>query len=170
MKLSPRAVKTLERILEQELACYSEYLAFLAEEQVSVVKLRAEQVTLLSERRTEVVNRIAQLREQRLELVASVSADEERRLSDIIRDSCTPVDAKRLEKLVTQIKAVIKVVESKSREFNQVLNFSLGLVNGEISLLWSASQSVTRVYNAFGSVNEATQPSAPRMGSLLGEA
>lgn len=170
MKLSPRAVKNLERILEQELACYSEYLALLAEEQANVVKLRAEQVALLSERRSEVVGRIGQLRNERLELVASVSLDEERRLSDIIRAACTPTDAKRLEKLVTQIKAVITIVESKSREFNQVLNFSLGLVNGEISLLWSASQSVTRVYNAFGSVNEASQPSAPRAGSLLGEA
>ena len=170
MKLSPRAVKTLERILEQELACYSEYLALLAEEQVSVVKLKAEQVAILSERRADVANRISALRDERLELVSSVSACEERRLSDIIRTSCTPIDAKRLEKLIAQIKAVIKVVESKSREFNQVLNFSLGLVNGEISLLWSASQSVTRVYNAFGSVSEASQPSAPRAGSLLGEA
>lgn len=170
MKLSPRAVKTLEEILEQELVCYTAYLAFLAEEQVNVVKLKAEQVALLSERRSEQVSRIAELRDQRLELVASVSEDEERPLSEIIRDACTPVDAKRLGKLVTQIKAVIQVVESKSREFNQVLNFSLGLVNGEISLLWSASQSVTRVYNAFGSVREASQPSAPRAGSLLGEA
>lgn len=170
MKLSPRAVKTLERVLEQELACYSEYLALLAEEQVGVVRLKAEQVALLSQRRSEVVSRIAELRDQRLEIVASVSNDEERRLSDIIRSSCASADAKRLEKLVTQIKAILAVVESKSREFSQVLNFSLGLVNGEISLLWSASQSVTRVYNAFGAVNEASQPSAPRAGSLLGEA
>jgi hypothetical protein len=170
MKLNPRAVKTLERVLEQELACYSEYLALLAQEQVSVVGLRAEQVVALSQRRAEVVQRIGELREQRLALVARAPDDEDRRLSDIIHDACTPADAKRLEKLITQIKAIVAVVESKSREFNQVLNFSLGLVNGEISLLWSASQSVARVYNAFGSVHEAVQPSAPRAGSLLGEA
>lgn len=170
MKLDSRAVKTLERVLEQELACYSEYLALLAQEQVSVVGLRAEQVVALSQRRAEVVQRIGELRDQRLGLVATVADSEERRLSDIIREACPPADAKRLDKLVTQIKAIVAVVESKSREFNQVLNFSLGLVNGEISLLWSASQSVARVYNAFGAVHEAVQPSAPRSGSLLGEA
>jgi hypothetical protein len=170
MKLDPRAVKTLERLLEQELASYSEYIALLTQEQVSVVGLKAEQVSALSQRRAEVVQRIGELRDQRLALVAEVSGDEEQRLSDLIRVACQPGDAQKLEKLVTQIKAILAVVESKSREFNQVLNFSLGLVNGEISLLWSASQSVTRVYNAFGAVSEAVQPKAPRAGSLLGEA
>jgi hypothetical protein len=170
MKLDAKAVKTLERVLEQELSCYTEYLALLAQEQVSVVGLRAEQVLALSQRREEVVGRIGELRERRLAIVAAVANHEERRLSDVIRESCSPVDAKRLDKLVTQIKAVLAVVESKNREFNQVLNFSLGLVNGEISLLWSASQSVARVYNAFGAVSEGVQPSPPRAGSLLGEA
>jgi hypothetical protein len=170
MKLDPRAVKALERLLEQELASYSEYLALLAQEQVSVVGLKADKVTALSQRRDDVVQRISDLRNQRLALVAEASGGQEQRLSELIRVACVPADAKRLDKLVTQIKAILAVVESKSREFNQVLNFSLGLVNGEISLLWSASQSVTRVYNAFGAVNEAVQPNAPRVGSLLGEA
>lgn len=170
MKLDPRAVKTLERILEQELACYTEYLALLAEEQASVVRLKAEQVTALCDRRALVIERIGELRAEREVIVRTVSDDAEQRLSDTIRSVCTPTEVKRLDKIITQIKAILKVVESKSREFNQVLNFSLGLVNGEISLLWSASQSVARVYDAFGGVREAAQPSAPRAGSLLGEA
>jgi|LakMenEpi03Aug12_release.lakeMendotaPanAssembly.Ray.scaffolds.fasta_scaffold868061_1 hypothetical protein len=170
MKLDPRAVKTLERLLEQELSSYSEYLALLAQEQVSVVGLKAEQVSVLSQRRSELVIRIGEIRDKRLALVAELSGNQEQKLSELIRVACTPADAKRLDKLISQIKAILKIVESKSREFNQVLNFSLGLVNGEISLLWSASQSITRVYNAFGTVNEAVQPSAPRNGSLLGEA
>lgn len=72
--------------------------------------------------------------------------------------------------LVEKIRAKIKEVELKSREFNQVLSFSLGLVNGELSLLWSASQPVSRVYNAFGSMSQGVQPAPPRNGSLLGEA
>jgi hypothetical protein len=170
MKLNPGAVKQLERILERELSCYTDYLALLAEEQKSVVGLKPDQVEALSTRRSEVVTLIGDLRDQRLKLVADVTGNHDTRLSDFIKTSCAPADAKRLDKIASQIKAILTVVESKSREFSQVLNFSLGLVNGEISLLWSASQSVTRVYNAFGSVTEATQPTAPRTGSLLGEA
>lgn len=170
MKLDPRAVKTLERLLEQELACYSKYIALLAQEQEGVVGLKAEKVSALSQQRSEVVTRIGELRDQRLRIVSELTDDEDIRLSEVIRIACTPTDAQRLERLITQIKAILVVVESKNREFNQVVNFSLGLINGEISLLWSASQSVARVYNAFGSVNEARQPNTPRPGSLLGEA
>lgn len=170
MKLHNSAVKQLEQILERELSCYTEYLALLAEEQKSVVGLKPDQVTELSARRSEVVTLIGDLRDRRLKIVAEATGTHDIRLSEFIRTACAPADAKRLDKVASQIKAIITVVESKSREFSQVLNFSLGLVNGEISLLWSASQSVTRVYNAFGSVTEATQPIAPRTGSLLGEA
>jgi len=72
--------------------------------------------------------------------------------------------------LVEKIRGKAKDVEAKSREFNQVLSYSLGLVNGELSLLWSASQPVTRVYNSFGSMTNGVQPAPPRNGSLLGEA
>jgi hypothetical protein len=167
MKLNPGAAKQLEKILEQELSSYTEYLALLAEEQNNVVGLKPEKVAELSHRRSEVVNLIRDLRDQRITIVSKISGNQETRLGDFIRSACSPTDAKKLDKIVTQIKAILSVVESKSREFSQVLNFSLGLVNGEISLLWSASQPVTRVYNAFGSVTEATQPGAPRSGSLL---
>jgi hypothetical protein len=170
MKLNTGGVQQLERILERELSCYTEYLALLAEEQKSVVGLKPDQVEALSGRRSEVVSLIGDLRDQRLKIVAEMTGNHDIRLSDFIRTACAPADARRLDKIASQIKAILTVVESKSREFSQVLNFSLGLVNGEISLLWSASQSVTRVYNAFGSVTEATQPTAPRTGSLLGEA
>jgi len=72
--------------------------------------------------------------------------------------------------LIEKIRAKIKQVEAKSKEFNQILSYSLGLVNGELSLLWSASQPVSRVYNAFGSITQGVQPAPPRNGSLLGEA
>jgi hypothetical protein len=72
--------------------------------------------------------------------------------------------------LIEKIREKAKQVELKSREFNQVLSYSLGLVNGELSILWSASQPVTRVYNSFGSMTNGVQPAPPRNGSLLGEA
>jgi hypothetical protein len=170
MKLDSRVVKRLERILEEELRLYVEYLALLTKEQSCVVALKAEEVTQLSERRSVVVERLSSLRTERTELVLGSVDSEPFKLSEVVEQRCHPADKKRLLSLISKIKDSLQMVEERSRQFNQVLNFSLGLVNGEISLLWSASQSVTRVYNAFGSMNEASQPSAPRAGSLLGEA
>ena len=170
MKLDARGTRSLEKILEEEIALYVEYVGILTQEQSCVVTLRANDVSDLSYRRSQIVSKLEILKERRNSIVEQVSGREAMRLTEFVEQACSPVDKKRVLPLVQKIKDLLKLVEDKSKEFSQVLNYSLGLVNGEISLLWSASQSVTRVYNAFGSVQEAVQPSAPRMGSLLGEA
>jgi hypothetical protein len=170
MKLDAKTVKQLERILERELSLYTQYLALLEQEQQFVVTLKADKVTALSARRGDIINSIDSLRQERTAIVETITGHEGVKLSECIENFCLPADSKKLLSLVTKIKLALEKVEYRSREFNNVLSFSLGLVNGEISLLWSASQSVNRVYNAFGSMHEAVQPGAPRAGSLLGEA
>lgn len=170
MKLDARVVKTLERILEDEYALYVEYLAVLSQEQLSVIALKAEQVNLLSAKRAEIIDRLSVLRDERTALIEEDHDGEPRKLSEVIEESCPPPERKKLLALISKIKISLGKVEEKSKEFNQVLGFTLGLVNGEISLLWSASQPVTRVYDSFGSLHEARQPAAPRAGSLLGQA
>jgi hypothetical protein len=170
MKLDAKTVKKLEKILEGELSLYVEYLAVLERERACVIALRAGEVNALSARRGEIVHQLSLLRDERTTLVEMITGGETRKLSDVVEDGCNPIDRKRLMSLISKIKDLLAKVEEQSREFNQVLSFTLGLVNGELSLLWSASQSVTRVYDSFGSLHEAAQPTAPRVGSLLGQA
>jgi hypothetical protein len=170
MKLDTRVVKKLERILEEEFALYVEYLAVLSQERASVIALKADQVTSLSSRRSEIINKLSALRDERTDLVEEQSDGGSHRLSEVVEQHCAPTDKKKLLTLIAKIRDSLAMVEEKSREFNHILGFTLGLVNGEISLLWSASQPVTRVYDSFGSLNEARQPTAPRAGSLLGQA
>lgn len=170
MRLNASQISELENILKQELLSYESYLTLLATEQQSVITLQADKVTKYSEQRSQIVDELAKWRDRRVSLVSSFSGSEETRLSDFIEHACEPSEKKRLLNLASRLKATVKQAERRSAEFNQILNFSLGLVNGEISLLWSASQSVTRVYNSLGALTETSQPAAPRVGSLLGEA
>ena len=170
MKLEASTIKAIEKVLLAELVEYDKYLELLQREQECVVKLDAEQVTLLGAQRGEVVDALARLKDERSRIIAAAIGNDSWRASELIEQACSPVDKKRLLGLIEKIRAKAKKVEMKSREFNQVLSYSLGLVNGELSLLWSASQPVTRVYNAFGSMANGVQPTPPRNGSLLGEA
>lgn len=170
MKLDPGTVKSLEKLLTAEISEYDSYLQLLEQEQQAVIKLDADTVTNLGLKRGEVVDRLSQLKDERSKVIASAIGNDAYRASDVIQEGCAPADRKRLMSLVEKVKTRVQQVEKKSREFNQVLSFSLGLVNGELSLLWSASQPVTRVYNAFGSMTQGVQPTPPRNGSLLGEA
>jgi hypothetical protein len=170
MKLDVSAVRSLEKILREELAQCDLYLGLLFEEQKAVVKLKPEEVLQFGVRREAAVEALSKLRDQRVKLVAVLSGSESAKVSELIENRCGPSDKKRLLALVQKLKQKITHVEDKSREFNQVLNFSLGLVNGSLSILWSATQPVAKSYNAFGTVSESHQPTAPRVGSSLGRA
>jgi hypothetical protein len=170
MKLDPGAVRSLEKILNEELAQCDLYLGLLFEEQKSVVALKPEEVVELGVKREASVENLSKLRDQRVRLVTALGGSESVKVSDLIESRCAPSDKKRLLTLVQKLKQKITHVEEKSREFNQVLNFSLGLVNGSLSILWSATQPVTKSYNAFGTVTESLQPTVPRAGSSLGRA
>ncbi len=170
MKLDANSIRSIEKLLSAELLEYDRYLELLEHEQQAVIKLDSDKVVLLGAARGEIVDRIAQLKEERTKFIATTIGDDSFRASEVIEQGCSAGDKKRLMALIEKIRAKIKRVEAKSKEFNQILSYSLGLVNGELSLLWSASQPVSRVYNAFGSITQGVQPAPPRNGSLLGEA
>ena len=170
MKLVSADIKILEKLLVEEIALCDEYLKIIVQEQAAVVKLDSANVTLLGEQRAVVVEKLSQLREERALLVERVTGDEFTRVSEMVAQGCGSADKKRLLGLAQKVKARLAVVDKKTREFGQVLNFSLGLVNGEISLLWSATQPVSRTYNAHGGVVEGVQPGPPRTGTSLGKA
>jgi hypothetical protein len=142
----------------------------LRQEQEAVVKLQSDEVSGLSIQRVYVIDTLAALRSDRTKLVALLAGSEGVKTSDLVERVCGPADKKRLLAIVQKIKLRIKQIEIASREFGQVVNFSLGLVNGSMSVLWSATQPVSKVYNAFGAMKQAVQPAAPRSGSLLGQA
>lgn len=170
MKLVGADIKSLEKFLADEIALCDEYLKIIIQEQAAVVKLDSATVTILGEKRALIVEKLSQLREERALLVERVTGDEFTRVSDMIAQGCAPADKRRLLALAQKVKARLAVVDSKTREFSQIVNFSLGLVNGEISLLWSATQPVSRTYNARGGLTEGVQPGPPRTGTSLGKA
>jgi hypothetical protein len=170
MKLDPKLIRSLESVLEKELAQYKTYLSLVDKEQLAVIRLKSDEVTELAAKRGQTVEILATLRENRVAILSALTGREGVRASEFVTTIPAPVERKRLTLLVAAIKETIARVDARSKEFNHVLNFSLGLVNGEISILWSASQAVSRVYNSFGALQEGAQPAAPRAGSLLGEA
>jgi flagellar biosynthesis/type III secretory pathway chaperone len=170
MKLDPKVLKALETSLDEELRQYHDYLQILEQEQERVVTLKTDELVEFSATRSTIIDRLSQLRDVRVGIVASLVGNDSTKLSDFVESLPFSADKTRLSNYVEKIKSAVQSVDKKTKEFNQVLSYSLGLVNGEISLLWSASQTVSRVYNAFGSVVEGAQPAPQRVGSLLGEA
>lgn len=170
MKLTIADIKAVEKFLHEEISLCDEYMKIMTQEQSAVIKLDSESVAKFSDQRAIVVEKLTKLRDDRALLVERLTGDEITRVSAMIAVGCGPSDKKRLLALTDKVKLKLAQLERKTTEFNQIVNFSLGLVNGEMSLLWSATQPVSRGYNAFGTLTEGVQPGPTRAGSLLGEA
>lgn len=171
MKLSESAVRQIERCLQEEVALCDAYLAVLQDEQSAVVGLKAGRVGECSIKREGIAHALTELRQRRTQLVATLAGAEGVKVSDLIAARCAgAADRKRLQSLLEKLRQRVALVTERSKEFQQVLNVSLGLVNGSLSIVWSATQPVTKGYNAFGTITENIQPTAPRRGSSLGRA
>jgi hypothetical protein len=170
MRLASGDIRSLEKYLADEIALCDDYLKIIQQEQRAVIKLDAPTVTILGEQRALVVEKLSRIREDRALLVERITGDETTRVSELVAQRCGPSDRKRLLALAEKVKVRLGQVDRMTQEFSQILNFSLGLVNGEMSLLWSATQPVTRVYNAYGGLTEGVQPGPARSGSSLGKA
>jgi FlgN protein len=170
MALNQNILREIEKIITEECGLVDQYLSLLDSEQEQVIKLKSEQVSGLSERRAVVADRLAGLRQGRDDLVRELNNNSKITLSELIAQRGSTADKKRLLPLIQKLKKKLKVFDDRNKEFSQIINFTLGLVNGSLSILWSATQTVTRCYNAFGAITESFQPTAPRVGTLLGKA
>jgi hypothetical protein len=171
MKLSESAVRHIERCIQDEIALCDSYLVVLKDEQSAVIGLKAGRVAECSLKREGIAHALTELRQRRTQLVATLAGAEGVKVSDLIAARCAgAVDRKRLLNLIEKLRQRVVQVAESSKEFQQMLNVSLGLVNGSLSIVWSATQPVTKGYNAFGTITESIQPAAPRQGSSLGRA
>jgi hypothetical protein len=170
MALDQITLRNIEKLLVEECGAIDDYLALLSSEQDHVVKLQSDKVAECAERRAIVADRISVVRTSRDDLVRILNKNSKTTLTELVTTGGSAAEKRRILPVIGKLKQKAKVMDQRSKELNQVVNFSLGLVNGSLSIIWSATQTVTRCYNAFGGMTELFQPNAPRAGSLLGQA
>ncbi|MBN8549588.1 MAG: flagellar export chaperone FlgN [Deltaproteobacteria bacterium] len=165
-----RLVRELDSVLREELRLQKEYAEILNEERTSITTFKAEKVQSLSEKREVLSETIKRAAEKRAELMAMFPEHQGKRLSELIRAHCHPVDQERLMPLADALKLAVQNTKSLSTEFKQLASFSLNLVNGALSILWSATQNVTRSYTPNGKIKESAHSSGNRQAGVLKEA
>ncbi len=166
-----RLIRDLERVLRTEIRLQEEYASVLIEERTTLTRFNAEKIEQLSLRREELNGRIAIAAAERLELMKIFPNYEGKRLTELIRTHCHRQDSALLLPLAEKLKSVAQSTKSSGKEFKQLVDFSLNLVNGTLSILWSATQNVTKSYTPQGTVREAFHPSVTqRWAGLLKQA
>lgn len=170
----PKLTKNLRHILEEECALQKAYLEVMTEERRCLGRMQDEganqKVLLLTTKREVLAEAMKQLSQQRAELLSVFPGTEGRRVSEIIAANFHKADVAELMPHVNRLKTLISKSRHSGLEFSQIVDFSLNLVNGLVSLLWSASQSVIKSYAPNGKPRESYNPGTSRAQSVLKQA
>lgn len=165
-----RLIIDLEHSLRAELALQEEYASVLQEEREHITHFQAGKVEELSARRETLSEQMRVAAEHRVELMSMFPAHDGKRLTDLIREHCHPEDRRVLLPLAEKLKTAVLTTKRLGQEFKQLANFSLNLVNGVMSIIWSATQNVTRSYTPQGTVKEAFHAQGSRLAGVLKQA
>ncbi|MBX7144134.1 MAG: flagellar export chaperone FlgN [Oligoflexia bacterium] len=163
-------VLALDAVLDQEIELQEKYAALLAAERAALARFDSAEVERTCSERESVYDQMQQLHSRRTELMKEFPEFRGRRLSELVQLFCQPEDGRRLQGKILRLKQGIQKTRRGSSEFGQIAQFSLNLVNGVLSMLWSATQHVTRSYTRRGGVKESVHPSGDRHSNVLKEA
>ena len=163
-------VGQLVSILQKEIELYTKYTALLEEERHFLVKFKEEKVNAITAKRIEVYNSLESLQKERMQLMESFPDWRGKKLYDLVIKHMHHKNAKRVLPLVTQLREVVKKTEASGKQHSQILSFSLRSIQGVLSILWSATQTVVKSYNSKGKMQNSYHPSDSRSAGVLKQA
>lgn len=157
----------LEKLLLQEIRIYEGYNALTALERKVITPFIADKVIDASNRRDQFVSEMNRLHIQRQEMLFLIFDVKDRKLSDLIELNLKGADLKKFRQIAAKLKLVASNSMKDTRELGSIVKFGMGMVDGILSILWSATEHVTKSYTRMGGMKETTSPGGNRLSSVL---
>jgi hypothetical protein len=161
-------IPALEAQLKKEIKLYREYIVVLAKERKELLARNHEKLIPLSSRRNEISRQMILCHRERIELIQEIfpSGSEKEKLSVLVESHCDSEAQAMLLPLVAELKKEVEQSQGDGREFSQVVNFALDMVNGVASIIWSATQNIVKSYSPKGELKE-TYHSRSRVAGVM---
>lgn len=160
----------LEKIITREIRVYEGYNALTELEKKLVIPFNAEKVMDAAVRRDQFVSEMKKLQEERREVVAQLGFDSSTRLTTVINDLLKGPEAKKFTTLANKLKKSVESSQRDTKELNGTMKFGMGMVDGLLSIFWSATRHVTKSYTRMGGLQESSTPAGTRESSVLKKA
>lgn len=152
-------LRTIDQLLSRETLVYKRYVEILQQERRAVVNFSRVEVERLAAERERLIESMQKAAAEREQLVRdTLGLPKPRRgeiqklptLREFIRTNFPQKEAKPLILKAEHIRALAETCREHTRSFGQVLAFSMNLVNGLKTILWSATQSAVQSYAPSG--------------------
>ena len=166
----PKLARSLEQMLEKECKLYLDYIELLDTERSWITKFNSDKLQAIRAKREVLFESMKEAHEARLAVMDKFPEGRTQKLRVIIRRYFTHDEAKRLLPVADKLRELILKTRKNGMEFNQVATYALNLVNGTLSILWSATQNVVKSYGPSGIIQESFNPSGSRSVGVLKQA
>jgi hypothetical protein len=160
----------LERALRAEIELYKRYIKALKIEREAFRKFDADKISELTSKRAELVERLATANQKRLDLMGRFPDNNKTRLTDMVKLFCHPKDQVVLIPLLDELKMQIALSRKEGYEMSSLSSFAQKVVNGTLSIIWSATQNVVASYTRKGTKEVKYNPNGGRDRSVLKQA
>ena len=167
---NPRLVETIEGLIGEEIELYKSYSSLLDEETRSITRFKTDKVEEITEKRSELHNKLLDAQDRRLNLLRQFAMPEGASLTDLLSAHFHPDDSRRLARSVRRLREEVSGAQRRGREHSQLTNFALKIVHGTLSIIWSATQNVVKSYSRQGTLKEAYNPTRSREIGVLKKA
>ena len=169
-QLPARAIAALRGLLTAELPLYGKYLEVLDQERKATVDQNLTVIQKFQDQRAVLTERMNDARAKRDAWRMQWLPDFTGTLREWAAASLPQSELVTIKPLLEQVHDEAAAVIGANREYRIFLDFSLNLVSGCLSLLWSATHDVVRSYSRQGTVQEAANQRASRLPSQCREA
>lgn len=169
-RMSSADVKKLEQMLREECGVYEQYLKLLSLEQKSLTSLNTDELIDFTEKRAVLTDRLADIQRARSALLVDKDTGTLRPVREVIKARCASSEQRTLLSLANKLVDLIQKTQVRAKEMGQMLHFSLSMINGTISLIYSATQNVTKAYGQNGMVKNSYHPKSGKGAALTKEA
>jgi hypothetical protein len=180
MSIAGQLARSLDQCVSAEIEIYRKYVALLAQERSLIVASKADKFSQITSERERLIELMAKAQETRFSLMRSALGEPEMlgrhkapppsmKLSAFVTKFCSPREVKMLLPKVDALRKLVSASQRESLEFSHVVGFSLTMVSGLASLLWSATKTVIRSYTCNGNMKEAVHDGRSRKAGVLKE-
>ena len=180
MSLTGQLARSIDQCVTTEIEIYRKYLSLLETERELVVASQAEKLAIVTAERDRLIELMREAQDNRFALMRKALGEPELlgrqkapppslKLSTLITKLCSPKESRILMPKVEQLRQLVRKSQRKSLEFSQVLGFSLTMVSGLASILWSATKTVIRSYSCNGNMKEVVHDGRSRKAGVLKE-
>ncbi len=172
--------KALDDLISNEIQLHHGYVKALELEQQIVISGKTEGLAVATAQRERFIQGIARAQDARFTLMRKELGEPEflgRQkapppsipLSQFVKRFCHPSEAKVLIPKIDILRELVSDSQTRSREYSQVVAFSLRMIGGLASILWSATKHVVRSYTPGGTMKESTHDGTHRKSGVLKE-